>query len=88
MVKVQVVFAEPELSVVHDIELPLGSTVKDALDKVRALEGFQHVVFSEGSIGIFGRLIRLDKPLNYGDRIEIYRSLQFDPKEIRRNKAK
>ena len=42
---------------VHDIELPLGSTVKDALDKVRALEEFRHVIFSEGSVGIFGRLI-------------------------------
>jgi putative ubiquitin-RnfH superfamily antitoxin RatB of RatAB toxin-antitoxin module len=37
--------------------------------------------------GIFGRRAALDVPLGDGDRVEIYRALKADPKEIRRRRA-
>jgi len=87
-VKVQVVFAEPGRSLVADLQLRSGATVSDALDEVRQLEEFRHVPISEKSVGIFGRLILPDRILTDGDRVEIYRGLQVDPKELRRNRAK
>ena len=38
-------------------------------------------------VGIFGKLATLDAPLREKDRIEIYRPLIADPKEIRRQRA-
>ena len=38
-------------------------------------------------IGIFGKVARLDDPLQPGDRVEIYRPLIADPKEIRKQRA-
>ena len=87
-VKVQVVFTAPGRSMVADLQLRPGATVSDALDGVRQLEEFRGVVISEESVGIFGRLIQSDRILTDGDRVEIYRGLQVDPKELRRNRAK
>ncbi|PZP49460.1 MAG: RnfH family protein, partial [Azospira oryzae] len=39
-------------------------------------------------VGVFGKLTRLDAPLRDRDRIEIYRPLLADPKEVRRRRAK
>jgi putative ubiquitin-RnfH superfamily antitoxin RatB of RatAB toxin-antitoxin module len=39
-------------------------------------------------VGIFGQICDLEKILNAGDRIEIYRPLQKDPMDARRQKAK
>jgi putative ubiquitin-RnfH superfamily antitoxin RatB of RatAB toxin-antitoxin module len=38
-------------------------------------------------IGIFGKLTQLDHVMRERDRIEIYRPLIADPKEIRRQRA-
>ena len=87
-VKVQVVFAEADHSLVIDLRLRFGATVREALDEVRHLDEFQDVAISEKSVGIFGRLVQSGQILSDGDRVEIYRALQFDPKELRRNRAK
>ena len=39
------------------------------------------------SVGIFSRKVTLDYLLSAGDRVEIYRPLLADPKEVRRQKA-
>ena len=38
-------------------------------------------------VGVFGKLAPLDRALSDGDRVEIYRPLVGDPKEIRRQLA-
>jgi len=40
------------------------------------------------AIGVFGEEVSDDYVLQHGDRVEIYRSLQQDPKELRRDRAK
>lgn len=39
---------------------------------------------NDGAIGIWGKSVATDTPVQDGDRIEIYRPLQFDPKDARR----
>ena len=39
------------------------------------------------AVGIFSRKVPLDHVLRDGDRIEIYRPLTADPKEMRRQRA-
>lgn len=77
--KVEVVYALPENAHVVSVRLPEGATVADAL----AASGLSGVAF-----GIFGREVAAGHPLRDGDRVEIYRPLELDPKEARRLRAK
>lgn len=78
--KVEVVTAFPRKETVVTTELPEGSTVRDALLKVR-------VKFDPGFLGVFGERATPDTKLADGDRIEVYRALKLDPKEARRRRA-
>ena len=42
---------------------------------------------NENRVGVFGKLAKLSDGLQAGDRIEIYRPLIADPKEVRRRRA-
>lgn len=68
------------------LELPAGSTVADALRACGLLE--RHALLLDGSVavGVWTKLRLLDTPLRANDRVEIYRSLQVDPKEARRQR--
>jgi putative ubiquitin-RnfH superfamily antitoxin RatB of RatAB toxin-antitoxin module len=62
------------------VDLPAKATVRDALMASR----FE---FQEQRVGIFGQRVALDHRLSPGDRVEIYRPLEVDPKEARRRRA-
>ena len=51
------------------------------------LDEFPEIRLSENKVGIFGKLAKLSATLRDGDRIEIYRALIADPKEVRRQRA-
>ena len=38
-------------------------------------------------VGIFGIRCALEQPLKAGDRVEVYRALTINPKDIRRKRA-
>jgi putative ubiquitin-RnfH superfamily antitoxin RatB of RatAB toxin-antitoxin module len=78
-IRVEVVVARPEGAQIVPLSLPPGSRVADAL----AACGI-----SAGAVGVFGRRVAADAPLNDGDRVEVYRVLKADPKEARRRRAR
>ncbi len=78
-IRVEVIRALPARHARVALELGEGATVRTAL---RAA-GFA----SGAGVGIFGRRVTLDTPLEDGDRVEIYRALRADPKEARRRRA-
>ena len=78
--KVEVVYARPEGARIASLELPAGATLRDAI----TLSGFDA---ENRPVGIFGKRAALDTPLKPGDRVEIYRPLEIDPKEARRRRA-
>ena len=79
-VTVEVVFARPERQV-----LPAGSTVEDAV----AASGLTGEIGSlgPGRIGIHGKAVPARTVVRDGDRVEIYRPLLADPKDLRRRRA-
>jgi len=77
--RVEVVQARPERAEVVEVRLPDGATVRDAL-LAAEVQGNQ--------VGIFGRRVTLETRLKDGDRVELYRPLQLDPKEARRRRAR
>ena len=83
--RVEVVAAWPLAARVVEIELPEGATVADALAKA----GFADLGQSEGAaaVGIWGRRAQMQEAVRDGDRVELYRPLQGDPKETRRRRA-
>lgn len=87
VVEVEVAAGFANRQVLVPLLLPLGSTVADALaaaDLGRRLPGLD---VDEERVGIFGRRCRPDQVLASGDRVEVYRPLKADPKEVRRQLA-
>ncbi len=84
---VEVAAGLPGRQVVIDLEVPAGTTVISAVrqaDMARRLPGLE---VDETLIGIFGKRCSPDRILVDGDRVEVYRPLKVDPKEVRRQLA-
>lgn len=85
---VEVIFALPKEQAVIDVELPGQSTVEDAIRESKILEKYPEINLDVNKTGIFGKPAKREDILHPGDRVEIYRALIGDPKEIRRQRAK
>jgi len=86
-VHVEVAYATPQRQTVISLELASGSTAKQAIHLSGLLQQHPEIDLSTQKIGIFGQSCGLDRVLNSGDRIEIYRPLLIDPMQARRLKA-
>ena len=81
-VTVEVVFAASERQELKRLELPAGSTVVDAVSASGLAEAGAAPRF-----GIYGKVVPAGTVVRDGDRVEIYRPLRADPKELRRLRA-
>jgi putative ubiquitin-RnfH superfamily antitoxin RatB of RatAB toxin-antitoxin module len=79
--RVEVVRAWPRRHESVTVELPLGATVSAAV----AASGFD--IDSIVAYAVFGERVAPDAVLHDGDRVELLRPLQADPKEARRRRA-
>jgi len=70
------------------VDLPRPATVADALAAARAIASNDEVPWDSASVGIFGELCHRNAIPIDGDRIEIYRPLANDPREIRRRRVR
>jgi len=86
-VRVEVAYARPEEQVVIALEVEKGTSARDAVLRSGILERFPEIDLDANKIGIFGKLTKPDTALRPGDRVEIYRPLLADPKEVRRRRA-
>ena len=85
-VSVEVVFALPERQILRRVLLPAGSTVSDALAASGLSEEFRKL--GSRRVGIYGKTVPTSAILRDGDRVEVYRPLRADPKDLRRIRAK
>ena len=84
---VEVAYALPEEQVIISIKVPKKINVKQAIEKSGIQKKFSDIDLSKNKIGIFGKQTTLNHLLSDKDRIEIYRPLILDPKEMRRKRA-
>lgn len=83
---IEVVYALPSRQEVVRLSLPEKATVQDALQASGLIE--KHGLdLAGGKYGVFGKLAKLDAVLRDKDRVEIYRPLIADPKEVRKARA-
>jgi putative ubiquitin-RnfH superfamily antitoxin RatB of RatAB toxin-antitoxin module len=73
---------------VIELELAARATVADAIAAARLDERFPGVDFSAMRTGIWSRAAQAATSLREGDRVELYRPLEADPKDMRRTRAK
>ena len=84
--RVAVVYALPGRQILRALRLPAGSLVGDAVRVSRLLEEFPEI--DPDLVGIYGRKVEAGAALRDRDRVELYRPLSADPKEIRRRRAR
>jgi len=85
--QVEVVFALLEKQVLRALELPEGATVADAIDASAIARQFPGLNFEELQAGIWGKPVERACVVRDGDRVELYRPLEMDPREARRLRA-
>lgn len=86
-IEVEVAYARPDQQVILEIKVGPASTVEEAIRQSGILDTFKEIDLGLNKVGIFGRPVSLNHPLRAFDRVEIYRPLLADPKEIRRQRA-
>ena len=87
LINIEVAYALPTKQTIVDIAIKEGTTVEDAIQASNILEQFPDIDLKSTKVGIWSRVVKLRDTLTDGDRIEIYRPLIADPKEIRKRRA-
>lgn len=87
MLSVEVAYALPAKQQIVSLTLPRGSTLRQAIDASGLLQKYPEIDLTKHKVGIFAKLGKLDAPLRDHDRVEIYRPLIADPKEVRKQRA-
>jgi putative ubiquitin-RnfH superfamily antitoxin RatB of RatAB toxin-antitoxin module len=83
---VEVAYARDDRQLILPVEAAPGITAEQAIVASGILDVFPEIDLAKNKIGIFGKLSKKDAALKAGDRVEIYRPLIADPKEVRRKR--
>lgn len=86
-IQVEVAFTGRDEQALLAVEGATGLTVREAIERSGILRRFPEIHLEVNKVGVYGRLVKLDQPLEAGDRVEIYRPLIADPKESRKRRA-
>ena len=86
-IQVEVVFATATQQQLCSVTLPCGATAADAIAESSIARHFPEHNLDVLQVGVWGRLVTRDQALSDGDRVEIYRALELDPREARRQLA-
>ncbi|WAH51808.1 RnfH family protein [Pseudescherichia vulneris] len=86
-IRVEVAYALPEKQYLQRVTLSEGATVEEAINASGLLELRSDIDLAKNKVGIFSRPAKLADAVQDGDRVEIYRPLIADPKELRRKRA-
>lgn len=86
-IRVEVVYALPDRQRLLALAVPRDCTARQAVELSGLRQEFPEIDPDANPLGIFGRRCAPDQALRDGDRVEIYRPLKADPKEVRRELA-
>lgn len=86
-IAVEVAYALPEKQYLQRVTLQEGATVEEAIRASGLLELRTDIDLTKNKVGIYSRPAKLSDSVHDGDRVEIYRPLIADPKELRRQRA-
>ncbi|HHM05530.1 MAG TPA: RnfH family protein [Gammaproteobacteria bacterium] len=88
LMNVEVAYARPDQQVIIPLKVPPQTTVAEAIELAGLVERFPEIDLASNKVGIFGKLTKLGATLRPGDRVEVYRPLIADPKQVRKKRAR
>lgn len=87
-INIEVAYALPEKQLICALSVPLGTTAFQAVGLSGIEAKFEELSLEdEPKLGVFGKAVKPDYVLQAGERVEIYRPLLIDPKEVRKRRA-
>ena len=86
-VSVELVVATPDRQELVALTVDEGATVADVIAASGIESRFPELPMHEMPAGIWGKAVGRDSEVREGDRVELYRPLQIDPREARRQRA-
>ncbi len=84
---VEVTYALEKKQTLLELEVDEGTTLKQAVELSGIIDTYPQIDLSKDKTGIFGKIAKLDTVLREKDRVEIYRPLIADPKQVRKERA-
>lgn len=84
---IEVCYALPEKQSLMCITVESNTSVEQAIVQSGILNTYPDIDLSVNKVGVWNRTCKIDTILKEGDRIEIYRPLIADPKEVRKLRA-
>lgn len=87
LIHVEVVYGRQDRQKVVTVSLNAGATVRDAVERSGLLAEFPEIDLAKNKLGIWNKLAKVDAEVRDKDRVEIYRPLIADPKEVRKQRA-
>lgn len=84
---IEIIYALPDEQKLITLEVDQGCTIESAIQQSGILSQYPEIDLAQQKVGIFSKVSKLEQELREGDRIEIYRPLIADPKEVRKRKA-
>jgi putative ubiquitin-RnfH superfamily antitoxin RatB of RatAB toxin-antitoxin module len=85
--KIEVAYALRHKQTLLNIEVDDNASVEDAILQSNILKKYPEINLKKNKVGIFGKITSLDVKLREKDRVEIYRPLIADPKQVRKQRA-
>lgn len=88
-ITVEVAYALPDKQQIIRLSVPVGTTMLEAVNLSRIVDHFPELDVESSSMGVFGKAVAspAQRVLLDGERVEIYRPLIADPKEVRKLRA-
>jgi putative ubiquitin-RnfH superfamily antitoxin RatB of RatAB toxin-antitoxin module len=89
-INVSLVFASDKKQWIHEACVARGTSAQELIESsalMAEVEFLSKQRLENLDIGVFAQKVELDYLLQEGDRLEIYRPLTADPKEVRRQLA-
>ena len=86
-IRVEVAYALPDRQAIVELEVERGTTAMAAAQQSGLVERFEGLTLEGAKLGIFGKAVPDTHVMSAGERVEIYRPLLIDPKEVRKARA-
>lgn len=86
-INVEVIYALPKEQITFTVNIAQGATAQQVIEASGILNKYPEIELDKNKLGIYSRLIKLDTVVAGGERVEIYRPLIADPKEMRKRRA-
>ena len=86
-VTIEVVYGVPQKQKILTLSVAPGTTVEKAIIDSGVITLFPEIDLTVNKVGVWNRAVKLSEAVNDLDRIEVYRPLIADPKDVRKRRA-